>query len=171
MLTRLCGCDKLLQSLSLELAHLQVDKVSTFSLQFPFHSIHIVLAFLLYNNSADCCYSLNTSHTRCLDFTLTLTWLCSQWLNLVTFSFPFLYYDGVVCIVQTFSTLPVSPSCIGQCPVRLRDDQAATGRVEEPRTPRTGRSTHPEGFAPGRTGHYPSKDVWRLIGDGTDTFF
>jgi len=28
VLTRLCGCDKLLQSLSVELAQLQMDKVS-----------------------------------------------------------------------------------------------------------------------------------------------
>lgn len=35
LLTRLCGCDKLLQSLSEELAQLQMDKVATHSIQNP----------------------------------------------------------------------------------------------------------------------------------------
>lgn len=33
VLTRLCGCDKLLQSLSLELAQLQMDKVSDYGIR------------------------------------------------------------------------------------------------------------------------------------------
>lgn len=38
VLTRLCGCDKLLQSLSVELAQLQMDKVSSYprKLQYEF---------------------------------------------------------------------------------------------------------------------------------------
>lgn len=47
----------------------------------------------------------------------------------------------------------------GQRPLCIRGVQTAAGGVEKPGAQSPRRSTHTEGFAPGRAGHNPGQNV------------